>query len=166
MRGRAFVFGDDVNTGYITPSEYVGEPMAEIVKHLFEPIRPDVASELESGEFVVAGTNFGAGSSRETAPAALKHAEVGAVIAESFARIFYRNCIAVGLLPITAPGITDAIEDGDDLELRFDRGVIVNRTRDRTVDHLPLPPTMREICEAGGLLAYHDEHSEGIEFDS
>jgi 3-isopropylmalate/(R)-2-methylmalate dehydratase small subunit len=165
MRGRAFVFGDGVNTGYITPGEYVGEPMDEIVTHLFEPIRPDVANELEPGDFVVAGTNFGAGSSREIAPAALRHAEIGAVIAESFARIFYRNCIAVGLLPITAPGITDVVEDGDDLELRFDQCVIVNRTRDRMVDHRPLPPTMREICEAGGLLAYHEEHPEGIEFD-
>ena len=165
MRGRAFVFGDDVNTGYITPGEYVGKPMDEIVNHLFEPIRPEIAGEIDPGDFVVAGTNFGAGSSRETAPAALHHADIGAVIAESFARIFYRNCIAVGLLPITAPSITDVVEEGDELELRFERETIVNYTQDRTLDHQPLPPMIREICEAGGLLAYHEDHPDGLEFD-
>lgn len=165
MEGRAFVFGDDINTGYITPGQYVGEPMDEIVDHLFEPIRPDVAAALESGDFIVAGTNFGAGSSRETAPAALRHADVGAVIAESFARIFYRNCIAVGLLPITCPSITAAVDDGDELTVQFDNHVIVNQTHDRTVEHQSLPPEIREICDAGGLLSYYEQHPDGLDFD-
>lgn len=165
MEGRAFVFGDDVNTGYITPAQYVSESMDTIVEHLFEPIRPEVASALEPGDLIVAGTNFGTGSSRETAPAALRHAGVGAVLAESFARIFYRNCIAVGLLPITCPSITEAVNDGDTLNIQFDCQTIVNHTRDETIAHDPLPVEMRDICEAGGLLAYYEEHPDGLEFD-
>lgn len=165
MEGRAFVFGDDVNTGYITPAQYVSESMDTIVEHLFEPIRPEVASALEPGDLIVAGTNFGTGSSRETAPAALQHAGVSAVLAESFARIFYRNCIAVGLLPITCPSITEAVNDGDTLNIQFDCQTIVNHTRDETIAHDPLPVEMRDICEAGGLLAYYEEHPDGLEFD-
>lgn len=164
MAGRAFVFGDDVNTGYITPAQYVGRPMDELVEHLFEPVRPAVASAIEPGDFVVAGENFGTGSSRETAPAALQHAGVGAVVAESFARIFYRNCIAVGLLPVTCPSITDVVDDGDELEVRLDRREIVDRTSGRTAECRPLPPEMREICAAGGLLAYHDRRPDGLAF--
>lgn len=162
MEGRAFVFGDGVNTGYITPAQYVGQSMDGITEHLFEPIRPEVASAIEPGDFVVAGSNFGTGSSRETAPAALQHADIGAVIAESFARIFYRNCIAVGLHPIRCPAVTDLVADGDVLEVNLERRRIRNRTSGETIECQPLPPALREICAAGGLLAYHEEHPEGI----
>lgn len=162
MDGRAFVFGNDINTGYITPAQYVSQPMNEITEHLFEPIRSDVASEIESGDFVVAGSNFGAGSSRETAPAALKHADIGAVIAESFARIFYRNCIAVGLHPIRCPSVTETVADGDTLDVQLDRQQISNRTTGETIECQPLPPALREICAAGGLLAYYEDHPGGI----
>lgn len=162
MVGRAFVFGDSVNTGYITPAQYVGKSMDEISEHLFEPIRPAVASTIEPGDFVVAGSNFGTGSSRETAPAALQHTDIGAVVAESFARIFYRNCIAVGLHPIRCPSVTDLVDDGDILEVQLNHQQIHNRTRDETIECQPLPPALREICAAGGLLAYYEDHPEGI----
>lgn len=166
MEGRAFVFGDDVNTGYITPGKYVGEPMDEIVEHLFEPIRPDVAAELDRGDLVVGGENFGTGSSRETAPAALVHAGIGAVVAESFARIFYRNCIAVGLLPVTSPSITDAVEDRDVLDVQPENGIVQNRTTGERLDCHPLPPELAEVCSAGGLLAYYEQHPDGLSFDN
>lgn len=162
MRGRAFVLGDDVNTGYITPAQYVSRPMDEITDHLFEPIRSDLAASIDRGDFVVAGSNFGTGSSRETAPAALHHAGVGAVIAESFARIFYRNCIAVGLHPIRCPAVTDTVADGDVLDVQPERRRIENRTSGETIDCQPLPSTLRAICAAGGLLAYYEEHPDGI----
>lgn len=165
MEGRAFVFGDGVNTGYITPAQYVSQPMDEITGHLFEPIRPEVASTIEPGDFIVAGSNFGTGSSRETAPAAVQHAGIGAVIAESFARIFYRNCIAVGLHPIRCPSVTDLVADGDVLEVQLDRQEIYNQTSGETIECQPLPPALREICAAGGLLEYQEEHPEGIELE-
>lgn len=166
MEGRAFVFGDGVNTGYITPGEYVAKPMDEIVKHLFEPIRPEVAGELEDGDVIVGGENFGTGSSRETAPAALAHAGVSAVVAESFARIFYRNCIAVGLLPLESPSITDAVDDRDVLEVIPEDGVVRNRTAGEQLECLPLPPELEAVCSAGGLLAYYERHPEGLSFDN
>lgn len=166
MTGRAFVFGDDVNTGYITPGKYVADPMDEIVEHLFEPIRPEVAAEIDRGDIIVAGENFGTGSSRETAPAALVHAGVGAVVAESFARIFYRNCIAVGLLPIISSSITEAVEDGDILDLHPENGVVQNRTTGERLDCRPLPPELAEVCDAGGLLAYYERNPDGLLFDN
>lgn len=165
MKGRAFVFGNDINTGYITPAQYVGQSMDEITEHLFEPIRPEVASSIEPGDFVVAGSNFGTGSSRETAPAALQHAGIGAVIAESFARIFYRNCIAVGLHPIRCSSITDAVDDGDVLDIQLDRRQILNHTTDETIKCQPLPPELREICASGGLLSYYKDNPTGIKLD-
>lgn len=165
MKGHAFVLGDDVNTGYITPAQYVGQSIDEITAHLFEPLRPELASTIEAGDFIVGGRNFGTGSSRETAPAAIQHAGVGAVIAESFARIFYRNCIAVGLHPIRCSSITNFVDEGDVLEIHIDRQQIHNWTRSETIKCQPLPPALREICAAGGLLDYHENHPDGIDFE-
>lgn len=155
LRGRAFVFGDDINTDYITPSDYFGQPMEEIADHLFEPVDPAFADQFESGDIVVAGENFGSGSSRETAPKALQAAGVAAVVAESFARIFYRNAIAIGLPVATCPGVTDAVDPGDTVVVDLSENQVVNVTTGEALDCEPLPPAVREIFDAGGLLAHY-----------
>jgi 3-isopropylmalate/(R)-2-methylmalate dehydratase small subunit len=165
MRGRAFVFGDEINTDLITPGEYMGHPIEEIADHVFEPIRPSFVEEFEPGDVVVAGEHFGSGSSREIAPAAIKEADVSVVVAESFSRIFYRNAIAIGLPITTAPAATEAIEDGDDIEVDIEAGLIRNHTRGTTLDCEELGESVREIVEAGGLIEHARSQSRELATD-
>ncbi|MFB6303254.1 MAG: 3-isopropylmalate dehydratase [Haloferacaceae archaeon] len=162
-RGTAFVFGDDVNTDYITPTEYMSEAPDRIAEHLFEPIDPTFPERFDPGDVIVAGENFGAGSSREQAPAAIRAAGAGAVVAESFARLFYRNAIAIGLPAIACPGVTDAVEDGDTVLVDLDAETVTN---ERTGADLPCesyPPAVREIFEDGGLLAHYRARRDGAD---
>jgi len=154
-RGTAFVFGDDVNTDYITPTEYMGYEPDRIAKHLFEPIDPTFPGRFTPGDVVVAGENFGSGSSREQAPAAIRAAGVGAVVAESYARLFYRNAIAIALPAVTCPGVTDAVEDGHEVRVDLDGAIVVNETTGAELSCESYPPALREIFEAGGLLDYY-----------
>lgn len=163
--GRAFVFGDDVNTDVITPSEYVSEPIEQQVEHLFEPVRPGFVEELETGDVIVAGEQFGSGSSRETAPAALQQAGVGAVVAESFARIFYRNAVNLGLPAVVRPGVTERVSDGDELTVDLEAGAVRNHTTDEPLEFEPLPPEIREIFDAGGLLEHYEQHPGGLQLE-
>ena len=154
--GRAWKFGDDVDTDVIIQGKYlvINDPK-ELAKHVFENVRPEFAKEVKPGDFVVAGENFGCGSSREHAPLALKATGIEAVIAKSFARIFFRNAINIGLKVIECD--TDGIEDGDELELDLDRNVVVNMTKGEEYPITPIPDFLRSIIEKGGLINYARE---------
>lgn len=162
MRGRAYVFGDDVNTDYITPSQYFGLPIAEIAEHVFEPLDAEFADRFEEGGVVVAGENFGLGSSRETAPAALKEAGVSVVVAESFARIFYRNAVAIGLPVLVCEGVTDGVSEGDVVDVSFEDCVVRNETTGERFGCESIPPEIRAIFEVGGLLEHLKRYPEGL----
>lgn len=163
--GPAYTFGDDVNTDYITPSDYFGLPLEEIATHLFEPIDPDFADRFEPGGIVVAGENFGSGSSRETAPAALVEAGVEAVVAESFARLFYRNAVAIGLPVAITPDATDFISEGNDVLVDFESNLVHNETTGEERPCEPLPEAIQSIFDAGGLLEHYEENPDGLTLD-
>ena len=126
--------------------------MPEFAKHVLEDADETFASRMKKGDFVVAGSNFGLGSSREHAPLIMKIAGVGAVLAKSFARIFYRNAINIGLLAIECD--TDAIDDGDELELDLEKGIITDLTNGAIIQTEPLPPVMIKLLKDGGLVEH------------
>lgn len=160
FEGTAFTFGDDVNTDYVTPTEYLGLDIEEITEHLFEPLDPTFAERFEPGDIVVAGENFGSGSSREHAPAAIKAAGAGAVVAESFARLFYRNAIAIGLPVIACPGVSGMVEEGDAVRVDLDAQVVRNETTGEELPSESYPESIQEIFDAGGLLAHYKQERE------
>lgn len=155
LKGKAWKFGDDINTDLIIPGKYLElvDPQ-EMALHAMEGIDPEFPKKVQKGDIVVGGTNFGCGSSREHAPLALKHAGVGAVVAESFARIFYRNAINIGLPALECPGISDAVSDGDALEIDLTDGKVKDRTTGEELGFVPLPGFMVEVLGEGGLVAY------------
>lgn len=165
MRGTTYVFGDEINTDVITPSDYFGEPIDVMAEHLFEPERPEFSTTVNAGDIVVAGEHFGSGSSRESAPAAIQEAGIGAVVAESFARIFYRNAIAIGLPAITCHGITDVFSEGDEMEIILDAGTVRNVRTGETFKTEPLPAEIREIFDQGGLIEQYQTHPEGLRLE-
>ncbi len=154
IKGKAHKFGDDVSTDVIYPGKYTYKQLSaeEMARHAMEDLDPDFASRVSPGDVIVAGKNFGCGSSREQAAACLKYAGVGAIIAESFARIFFRNAINFGLLAVAHPEAARFIEAGDVVEIDGERGVI--RVRGREFYFSPLPPLVQGILDAGGLLPY------------
>lgn len=154
LRGRAHKFGDDINTDYIISGRYKFRTLdnRELARHVFEDIVPDFGERILPGDFVVAGQNFGCGSSREQAPLALKYAGIGAVIATSFARIFYRNAINVGL-PIVQTD-TDKIKEGDELIIDLARGEVFLPRQDLRLRIDPFPPFILDVIKAGGLIEY------------
>lgn len=156
MNGRAFVFGDEINTDVIAPSEYRHEHRAE---HLMEPIRANFVDEIQGGEIIVAGEHFGSGSSREIAPTIIQENGIAAVVAESFARIYYRNSVNIGLPAITCPDITDIVTEGDEIEIDMDEGVITNLETGDTAECELLPEALQGIFDAGGIFEYY--HSVG-----
>lgn len=155
VTGKAWKYGDDVNTDYIIPGRYMEltEP-AEMAKHAMEGIDSSFVGGVKKGDVVVGGRNFGCGSSREHAPLALKYAGVGCVVAESYARIFYRNAVNVGLPALECRGIAAAVERGDTLEIDLGGGVVTNLSHGMKLEFTPLPPFMLEVLEAGGLVPY------------
>ena len=152
IRGKVWKFGNNVDTDAITPGKYMSSPQAELMKHVLEVIDARFPREVKPGDIIVAGSNFGCGSSRESAPAALKTLGIGAVVAESFARIFFRNAIAIGLPAITCPGISASFADGDELELDLVSAKITNLIRGKTLYAQPLPEQMLEVLSQGGIL--------------
>jgi 3-isopropylmalate/(R)-2-methylmalate dehydratase small subunit len=152
--GKAHKFGDDVNTDYIISGKYKFKTldMKALAKHVMEDLDPNFYEKVSPGDFIVAGTNFGCGSSREQAPLAIKYADVGAVLAKSFARIFYRNAINTGLPVVECD--TDQIAPGDELFVDLAAGVITNRTKRITLPIKPLPEVMIKILNDGGLAAH------------
>lgn len=159
--GRAWKFGDDVDTDVIIQGKYlvINDP-EELAKHVFENLRPEFVSEVKKGDFVVAGENFGCGSSREHAPLALKATGIEAVVAKSFARIFFRNAVNIGLRVVECRN-ADSIEDGDELEIDYERGVINNKTKSERYEITPMPEFLKEIVEKGGLVNYARSLLEG-----
>ena len=152
MKGKAWTFGDDISTDHIAPGRFfhLRSNMPELAKHVLVDADPEFAAKMCKGDFVVGGNNFGLGSSREHAPTIIKMAGVSAVLAKSFARIFYRNAINVGLPVIICN--TDRIDAGDKLEADLDAGVVHNLTKKTEIPFAPLPKVMQKILEDGGLL--------------
>lgn len=159
MRGKAHKFGDSINTDYIISGKYKFKTldMDELAKHVMEDLDPDFYSKISPGDFIVAGKNFGLGSSREQAPLAIKHAKISAVIARSFARIFFRNSINTGLPLIVCPD-ADRISAGDEIELDISTGIIKDTTKNIELKAEPLPPIMIKILQDGGLAEHIIKH--------
>ena len=154
-QGKVFKYPDNVDTDVIIPARYLNTPNAqELALHCMEDIDKAFVKKVEKGDVIVAGWNFGCGSSREHAPLAIKCAGVSCVIAETFARIFYRNAINIGLPIIECPEAAAAIRDGDQVEVDFDRGIIHNRTKNESYEGQAFPPFMQKIIAAGGLVNY------------
>jgi 3-isopropylmalate/(R)-2-methylmalate dehydratase small subunit len=151
---RIWKFGDNVDTDQIIPAEYLttGDPK-KLAAHAFAKVRPDFARDVRAGDVIVAGDNFGCGSSREHAPRALLGAGVTCVIARSFARIFFRNAINIGL-PVIEADIREKVAEDDELELQLGEGVIINRTTGEAHSFHPLPEFMQKLLKSGGLIKY------------
>ena len=160
MQGKAFKFGDNISTDHIAPGRlfHLRSNLEEFSKHVLEDADETFAQRMKKGDFVVAGSNFGLGSSREHAPQIIKIAGVGAVIAKSFARIFYRNAINIGLLAIECD--TDAIDAGDELDVDIEKGIITNLTNGAVIQIEPIPPVMRKMLSDGGLVEHIKKHGE------
>jgi len=155
LRGRAWTFGRDVDTDLIIPARYLNmKTAAELAAHVMEDADPTFAGKVKPGDIVVAKENFGCGSSREHAPIALKGAGVAAVIAKSFARIFYRNAFNTGLPILLAPEAVDGVKQADELTVDLATGEIVDVSSGVKYQAQPLPPFMQELVAAGGLLPY------------
>lgn len=153
--GKVFKYGDNVDTDVIIPARYLNSSdPAELATHCMEDIDIDFVSKVKKGDIIVAKKNFGCGSSREHAPIAIKAAGVSCVIAETFARIFYRNAINIGLPIIECPEASRDIEAGDDVEIDFDSGMIVNKTKNQTYQGQAFPEFMQKIIQAEGLMNY------------
>jgi 3-isopropylmalate/(R)-2-methylmalate dehydratase small subunit len=151
IRGKAWKFGDDINTDYMAPGFVKNQPW-ELVKKAILHIHPGFTAGFKPGDVIVSGGNFGCGSSREAAPANLKRLEVGCVVAESFGRIFLRNSIAIAFPVLICKGISKAFEEGEQLELDFDRSLVRNLTRGTELAGTPLPPELVRIVAAGGMM--------------
>lgn len=159
-KGKAFKFGDNISTDHIAPGRlfHLRNDLVEFSKHVLEDADETFASKVQKGDFVVAGNNFGLGSSREHAPQIIKIAGVGAVIAKSFARIFYRNAINIGLLAIECD--TDKIQAGDELELDIKKGVLKDLTGNFELEITPLPDVMIKLLNDGGLVEHLNKNGD------
>ncbi len=155
VSGKTHKYGDNVDTDVIIPARYLNTPDAqELAKHCMEDIDAGFAARVRPGEIIVAGRNFGCGSSREHAPLAIKACGVACVIAATFARIFYRNALNIGLPILECPEAAAAIKAGDAVSVDFDTGVITDETTGQAFRGEPFPPFMQELIAAGGLAAY------------
>ncbi|MGN9018642.1 3-isopropylmalate dehydratase small subunit [Lachnospiraceae bacterium HCP1S3_C3] len=153
--GKVFKYGDNVDTDVIIPARYLNAPdPAELAKHCMEDIDIDFAKNVKKGDIIVANKNFGCGSSREHAPISIKASGISCVIAETFARIFYRNSINIGLPIIECPEAAKAIENGDEVEVDFDSGKIYDRTKGTEYQGQAFPEFMQKIIKAEGLINY------------
>lgn len=164
LKGKTWKFGDDISTDLICPGRYfhLRSNLPELATHVLEDADPEFAKKMAKGDFVAAGSNFGLGSSREHAPTIIKLAGVSAVLAKSFARIFYRNAINVGLPLVECD--TDRIETGDELEVDLAAGVIRDKTKGIELKAHPLPKAMINILNDGGLLPHLEKHG-GFKLD-
>ncbi|NLK39257.1 MAG: 3-isopropylmalate dehydratase small subunit [Clostridiales bacterium] len=153
VRGKAIKYGDNVDTDVIIPARYLNtSDKKELASHCMEDLDKNFTKIVRVGDLMVAGKNFGCGSSREHAPIAIKESGISLVIAKSFARIFYRNAINIGLPIIECPEAAEEIESGDEVGMDFDSGVIYNFTKNKTYTAAPFPPFIQSIITAGGLI--------------
>ncbi len=158
LRGHAHKYGKNVDTDVIIPGKYCNIiDQAELGKHALEGLDPEYAVRMKPGDIIVADRNFGCGSSREVAPIALKGSGTSAVIAKSFARIFYRNALNIGLPIFESPEAVDGIESGDEIEIEPASGIVRNLTRATEYRAAEFPPFMRSLIDAGGLVAYVEQ---------
>ncbi len=163
IRGRVWKFGDNVDTDQIIPARYLNtsDPI-ELAQHVMEDSEhPEFAKDHREGDIIVAGKNFGSGSSREHAPIAIKFAGVPVVVAKSFARIFFRNAINIGLPIVEAPSAVDEIKEGDEIEVDLEKGVIRNLTSGKEYTATKFPEELQAILRAGGLMEYAKERLKG-----
>ncbi len=160
LKGKAHKFGDNISTDHIAPGRlfHLRSDLNELAKHVLEDANPEFAGKMKKGDFVVAGNNFGLGSSREHAPQIIKIAGVGAVLAKSFARIFYRNAINIGLLLIECD--TDKIDADDELEIDIKQGYVYNVTKGIKMEITPLPDVMIKLLNEGGLIEHIKKHGD------
>jgi 3-isopropylmalate/(R)-2-methylmalate dehydratase small subunit len=155
ITGTVYKFGDDVNTDEIIPARYLNTSDAkELALHVMEDADPEFPSKAKPGDIIVAGKNFGCGSSREHAPLAIKASGIGCVVAESYARIFYRNAFNIGLTIMECPAAIAEVQTGHVLSVDTSTGQIKNVTLDRDYTSKPIPPFMQELIAAGGLMEY------------
>ncbi|MBR5503477.1 MAG: 3-isopropylmalate dehydratase small subunit [Methanobrevibacter sp.] len=160
MKGKVWKFGNDIDTDIILPGRYlIYTDEEKLSEHCMEGLDPDFKSKVNPGDFILGGTNFGCGSSREHAPIAIKGCGISAVIAESFARIFYRNATNVGVPLLEAPGISKAIENGEEIQVDMKKGLIISESG-KEYEFKKLPPFMLEILEEGGLINYLKKQNE------
>ena len=154
FNGKSIKYGDNVDTDVIIPARYLNTiDKKELASHCMEDIDKEFTKKVEAGDIMVAGYNFGCGSSREHAPIAIKESGISLVIARSFARIFYRNSINIGLAILECPEAVDGISDGDKVEADLDNGVIYNRTTGKNFQTQPFPEFIQKIIQNGGLVA-------------
>jgi 3-isopropylmalate/(R)-2-methylmalate dehydratase small subunit len=160
LAGKAWKFGDNISTDLIAPGRlfHLRSNLPELAKHVLEDADPEFAKKVQPGDFVVGGNNFGLGSSREHAPTIIKLAGVSAVLAKSFARIFYRNAINVGLPVLICD--TDKIKNEDELEVDLEKGTVINKNTGDTLKFAPLPKAMIRILNDGGLLAHIQKYGD------
>ena len=153
-KGSVFKYGDNVDTDVIIPARYLAsQDPQELAAHCMEDIDQDFRAKSKPGDIMIAGLNFGCGSSREHAPIAIKAAGVSCVIAKNFARIFYRNAINIGLAILECPAASEGISEGDQVSVDFDSGVITNVTKNETYQAEPFPPFIKDMIAKGGLMA-------------
>lgn len=156
INGRAWVFGHNINTDQIIQGRYLTLlDYDEMAKHAFEIRRPVFVSRVKQSDIIVAGRNFGGGSSREEAPKVLMHSGIGCIVAESFARIFYRNSFNIGLPLITIPNISKLVKDGEIVSVNLLKGTLTVKGKDDTIHGKPLPERMLEIVKAGGAVPWY-----------
>lgn len=154
MTGKVWVLGDDIDTDIIIPTEYLAlKTIDDMKQYGFSPLRPELAAQIKPGDIIVAGKNFGCGSSREHAPIAIKESGISLVIAKSFARIFYRNSINIGLAIVECPEAAEAIEEGHTVEADLDNGILLDQTTGKSFHTAPFPPFIQTIITNGGLIA-------------
>ena len=156
--GKVIKFGDNIDTDVIIPARYLNTSLPEeLAKHCMEDIDKEFVSRVNKGDIMVGGANFGCGSSREHAPIAIKASGISCVIAESFARIFFRNSINIGLPILECPEASKDIDEGDEVSINFDTGVITNKTKNKEYKAAAFPPFMQQLIYAGGLVSYIKE---------
>lgn len=151
IEGRAWVFGHNIDTDAILPGRYLSAPLNEAARHAFESIAPDWAEAVQSGDIIVAGRNFGCGSSRENAPHVIKHLGIACILAESYARIFLRNAIAIGLPALMVNDVSSLIMPMDKVHVDLDTGGIQVQGVPKVIHAVPLHPQMKLFIEAGGI---------------
>ncbi len=156
ISGRAFLFGKNIDTDSIFPGKYLGEfDPAKLADHAMEGIDHSFSSKIKSGDIIVAGPNFGCGSAREQAAMALKYAGIGAIVADSFARAFYRNAINNALPVIAIPGISEKVSEGDIIQIDMEKGIVTDTTKNLSWRTKPTPQFVMGIINAGGAISYY-----------
>ena len=152
IRGKIWIFGNDINTDAIVPGAYISAPMEEVIKHVLKSVNPDFTKNFKKNDIIAAGSNFGCGSSRENAPEALKRMGIGAVIARSFARIFFRNAVALGIPVITVATSPEELSEGDSVEVDVEEASIKNLTTNATIIGMPIYKDILDVLKMGGVV--------------